>query len=81
MRHRNLAFRRADLTGADFFQTSLRGVDLSTCEIRGLTLSQDHQELRGAVLALEQAPDVAALLGVKWGSNGCKKIGGLRRSV
>lgn len=66
VRHRNLAFRRADLTGADFFQTSLRGVDLSTCEIRGLTLSQDHQELRGAVLALEQAPDVAALLGVKW---------------
>ena len=49
VRHRNLAFRRADLT-----------------EIRGLTLSQDHQELRGAVLALEQAPDVAALLGVKW---------------
>ena len=65
MRHRNLTFQKVDLTGVDFFQTSLAGVDLSTCEIQGLTLSQDHRELRGAVLALEQAGDVAALLGIQ----------------
>ena len=65
MRHRNLTFRKVDLTGANFFLTSLAGVDLSTCRIQGLTLSQDHRELRGAILALEQAADVAALLGIK----------------
>lgn len=54
-----------DLTRADLFRTRLSGVDLTTCEIAGIQTSESHAELRGARIALEQAPIIAAMLGVR----------------
>ena len=55
----------ADLTGAELFQTPLKGVDLSHCEIAGITLSDSFSELRGAKISPLQAVDVARMLGVQ----------------
>lgn len=56
---------RCDLTHADLFRTSLKGMDLSTCNIAGLLVSDTRQELIGAIIGAEQAVDVVGLLGVR----------------
>lgn len=53
------------LSGAEFFRTSLKGVDLSDCEIDGITLSESLAELKGAKIGAHQAVDIARLAGVK----------------
>jgi len=50
--------------GVDFFKTALKGVDLSACEIENLLVSDDHSELRGAIVNAFQAADFARLLGL-----------------
>lgn len=62
---KGLGLEECDLTGADFFRTRLRGIDLSTCEIAGLTLGEDRSELKGAIISAEQAQDVAVMLGLR----------------
>lgn len=56
---------RCDLTRTDLFRTSLKGMDLSTCNIAGLLVSDTRQELRGAIIDAEQAVDLVGLLGVQ----------------
>lgn len=58
-------FERCDFTRADFFRTPLKGVDLSTCQIAGIGVSDTHTELRGALIAAEQAVDLVGMLGVR----------------
>ena len=58
-------FEKCDLTRADLFRTPLKGMDFSTCVIAGIAVSDTRSELRGATISLEQAPDVAAMLGVR----------------
>ena len=58
------AFDHCDLTGADFVHTLLKDVDLTTCVIDGLVLSERCAELRGAVVDLWQAAGLARRLGV-----------------
>ena len=48
----------------DFFKTSMYGVDLSTCELSQLLLSDDLRELRGAKIDAFQAPEFVRLLGM-----------------
>lgn len=55
-----------DLTKADLFRTTLSGIDLSSCNVEGIGLSADRSELRGAIVSIEQAPELAALLGVRF---------------
>lgn len=57
-------FQKCDLTQASFVHTPLKNVDLSTCQISGLTLSEDCSELRGAVVDLYQAADLARHFGI-----------------
>ncbi|MBP3892838.1 MAG: pentapeptide repeat-containing protein [Atopobiaceae bacterium] len=54
-----------DLTRAELFGSRLRGVDLSTCNIQGIRVSNTFFELRDARIGLDQAPDLVSLLGVK----------------
>lgn len=49
----------------NFFKTPLAGVDFSSCELSGLTVSSPPVELRGAVVAPEQAAELVGLLGVR----------------
>lgn len=53
------------LSGADFFKTPLKGVDLSSCRIDGITVSASHSELAGAMISADQAVDLIHILGVK----------------
>ena len=53
-----------NLTRADLFRTSLKGMDLSTCNITGIAVSDTHAELRGMRIAPEQAVDLVGMLGV-----------------
>ena len=53
-----------DLTGADLFRTSLKGMDLTGCTIDGITLSETCAELKGAILDAAQTPVVARILGI-----------------
>ena len=57
-------FHEVDLSGADFFRTPLRGVDLSECTIEGIAVSENCAELRGARINALQATELARLLGV-----------------
>ena len=65
MRLSRVLLERVELGGAELFGTSLAGVDLTTCGIGGLVLSDGCRELRGAKIAPEQAAEVARLMGVE----------------
>ena len=54
-----------NLERIDVFRTPLAGVDLSTCEVQGITVSSDFRELRGCVMSPAQAVGLAGLLGVQ----------------
>lgn len=56
---------KCDLTRADFFRTRLKGMDLSTCNIAGIAVSDMHDELRGMLIAPHQAIDLVGMLGVR----------------
>jgi uncharacterized protein YjbI with pentapeptide repeats len=62
---RKASFDECDLTRADLFRTPLRGVDLSSCNIAGISVSDTREELRGLVIGVEQAQDVVGMLGVR----------------
>ena len=65
LRLKRLRLESCDLTRAELFGTRLRGVDLSTCEIQAMRVSDTFVELRDAKIGLDQAPDLVSLLGVK----------------
>jgi len=54
-----------DLTRAEFFRTPLKDMDLSSCVIDGITVSDTHAELRGVQVNPLQAVELVRLLGVK----------------
>lgn len=53
------------LVRADLFRTSLKGMDLSSCDIAAITVSDSHSELRGMRISREQAIDLVGMLGVE----------------
>lgn len=57
-------FERCSLVRADLFRTTLKGMDLSTCDLAGISVSDTHAELRGMRIAPEQAVDLVGMLGV-----------------
>ena len=63
-RWRRVTLEGCDLTGARLFQTPLAGVDLTTCRLDGLVLSQEGDELRGAIVDRWQASELAKRLGL-----------------
>ena len=62
---RTTIFSECRLTRAELFKTSLKGIDLSDCDISSIALSDTFYELRGAEVSYDQAAELAALLGVK----------------
>ena len=61
---RSCKFSGCKLVHADLFRTNLRGIDLSTSEISAIQTSEDRHELKGAIISLAQAPEIAMMLGV-----------------
>lgn len=64
-RLKSFEFENSDLTRADFFKTSLKGLDLRSCRIDGIVLSDSLSELRGAVVDIYQAAALALKLGIE----------------
>ena len=62
---RHVTFTDCDLTRAELFRTPLRGIDLRTDILRGITVSDFFWELRGAIVDEMQAVDLARFLGVE----------------
>lgn len=57
-------WNRANLENASFFKTMMKGMDLTSSTIQGLTLSDGCGEIRGAVVDIYQAAELAKYLGV-----------------
>ena len=62
---KKVKFKKVDFSGADFFKTQLKGIDLSSCEIQGIMVSDTYKELQGLKIGPVQAMDIARLVGVK----------------
>lgn len=63
-RMKDLLWNQVNLDNASFFKTMLKGMDFTTCTIHGLVLSDECTELKGAVVDLYQAAELAKYLGV-----------------
>lgn len=61
---KSLTWLNDKLNNASFFKTSLRGMDFTSCDITGLSLSDELEEVRGAVVDLYQAAELAKRLGL-----------------
>lgn len=61
---KKIRFDLVDLTRSDFFKTVLKGIDLSTCVIDGIMVSDTFREIKGVRLNAEQAVVIAQMLGV-----------------
>lgn len=62
---KKVRFVRDRFESTDFFRTSFRGIDLSTCELAGPILSEDFRELKGARLNAFQALEIVKLMGIE----------------
>lgn len=56
--------RASKWSGINFFQTALKGMDFTTCELEGISISDELWELKGAAVTRDQAGDLARLMGV-----------------
>lgn len=65
MRWKKVKLDQVNFTGVDFFRTMLKGADLSTCNIEGITVSESFQEVRGMKICPVQAADIALLMGIR----------------
>ena len=65
LRLRSLCVRECRFVKTCFFKTALAGVDFSSCELTGPVVSSPPAELKGAVIAPEQAAGLIGLLGVR----------------
>lgn len=57
-------FHRCDLKEVSFFRTPLKGLNLSSCQLDGLVVSDSGEELRGLTVDLWQAAGLARRLGI-----------------
>ena len=65
MQLKKVVLERDDLTGAELFRTGLAGMDLTSCTLDRIVLSETCRELKGAVISAAQAAVVARILGIR----------------
>lgn len=65
MHFNNFKITGTDLSGVDFFRTSLKNLDFSQCTLTGIHVSDSFSELRGLKIAPMQAADLIGLLGIR----------------
>ena len=65
MRWKKVTLSKTDLTGAELFRTDLSGMDLTSCTLDRIVLSETCRELKGAVINSAQAAVVARILGIR----------------
>ena len=62
---KELVLRENRFVRTSFFQTPLRGIDFTSCELEEVFVSEDGTELAGAIVDVYQAAEFAKLLGLK----------------
>lgn len=63
-RVKRLVLERNKFDSTDFFKTSLKGIDFTTCELQGILMSEDLREIKGAKLNIFQAAELAKMIGI-----------------
>lgn len=63
-RLKDAIFDEVQFTGTNFFRTGLGGVDLTSCKLADIVLSDGMGELRGCTMDIYQAAGIAQRLGV-----------------
>ncbi len=63
-RHKGLVLEECTLIRTSFFKTMLKGLDFTTSRMEGITVSNSGEELRGAIVNVQQAAELARVLGV-----------------
>ena len=58
--------KNTDLRYTDFFKTPLKGVDLSKCDIEGMSVSDSLKELKGLKISPLQSVEIAKMTGVEF---------------
>lgn len=66
MELKRIVLKDVDFTKTVFFKTPLKGVDFSSCQLGGITVSDSLSELYGAKISSFQAADIVSLLGVEF---------------
>lgn len=61
---KKLTTSEVDFTGADFFKTPLKGIDMTSCSLEGITISDNFSELKGLRVNSLQAVELAKMLGI-----------------
>lgn len=64
MKLKRTQWQHCCLQKADLFRTALKGVDLSSCDIADIQLSENAAEIRGLRVSAQQAVALARRLGV-----------------
>ena len=60
---KNVCFDNVNLVYTRFLKTSLKDIDLSSCQIEGISISVE--DIKGAIINHLQAIDLLYLIGVK----------------
>lgn len=63
-RCKDILWKHVQLTNTSFFKTSLRGMDFTESDINGVVLSDNNEELKGAIVDFYQAAELAKRLGI-----------------
>lgn len=61
---KQVILEKSQFINTEFFKTPLKGLDFSTCILEGISISTEGNELKGAIVNVYQAADLAKLLGV-----------------
>ena len=61
---KGLELQKVRLARAELYGTLFKGVDLTDCDLAGVTLSQDLHELRGATVSALHAAAFLRALGI-----------------
>jgi uncharacterized protein YjbI with pentapeptide repeats len=62
---KKLKLTKVTFTGADFFKTSLKGIDLSDCIIDGIKISANFSELKGSKINSQQAIELVRVFDIE----------------
>lgn len=64
-RFKDMDLEQSNFSGCTFFQTMLKGVDFTGNTLQHITVSEELSELRGAIVTVSQAVELAGFLGIE----------------
>ena len=62
---KKIEIKEVIFTGADFFQTPLKGIDFSESDINGINISDTKEELQVMMINALQAIELVQLMGIR----------------